>query len=65
MLVGPEMTQEERAEEAEQALEFERLRAQGVSLREIGISRAKGVTLAEENTHDGAAKEVTEIKEQG
>lgn len=39
------MTQEERAEEAEQALEFERLREQGVGLKEIGISRAKGTSI--------------------
>lgn len=33
---GPEMSQEERDEQAEAALSFERLRAEGVSLAEIG-----------------------------
>merc|ERR1712014_574735 len=44
LFVGPEMAQEERNEEAEQAKEYERMRDQGISLREIGIARAKGVT---------------------
>lgn len=65
VLVGPEMTQDERAEEAEQAMEFERLRAQGVSLREIGISRAKGEKLgSDEQVGDGRAKESVELKEE-
>lgn len=59
------MTQEERAEEAEQALEFERLRAQGVSLREIGISRAKGEKLGnDEQAASGPAKDSVELKEE-
>lgn len=45
VLVGPEMTQEERDEGAEEARQYERMREQGVSLREIGISRAKGETV--------------------
>lgn len=41
--VGPEMSQGERDEEAEAVLEYERMRAQGVSLAEIGAGRAKGM----------------------
>ncbi|KAK5017950.1 hypothetical protein LTR16_002152 [Cryomyces antarcticus] len=47
LFLGPEMSQEEREVEAEAAMQFERLRAQGVSLAEIGASRAKGQDLAE------------------
>lgn len=39
--LGPEMTQEERNEEAAATQEFEDLRAQGVSLQEIGANRAR------------------------
>lgn len=38
---GPEMKQWERNEEAEKALEYERWRVEGLSLREIGGRRAK------------------------
>ncbi|KAK5016112.1 hypothetical protein LTR60_002561, partial [Cryomyces antarcticus] len=47
LFLGPEMSQQEREVEAEAAMQFERLRAQGVSLAEIGASRAKGQDLAE------------------
>jgi len=40
LLIGPEMTQEERAERAREAMEFEELRSQGISLQEIGRQRA-------------------------
>ena len=38
---GPEMTQAERDEEAAAVFEYERLRAQGVSLAEIGAGKVK------------------------
>ena len=41
MFWGPEMTQSERDEEAAAVFEYERLRAQGVSLAEIGAGRYK------------------------
>ncbi len=41
VFVGPEMSQEERQEEAEATYEYERMRAQGVSLQEIGAGRVK------------------------
>ncbi|TKA25313.1 hypothetical protein B0A50_06217 [Salinomyces thailandicus] len=41
VFLGPEMTQEERHEEAAATREFEELRAQGVSLQEIGMQRAR------------------------
>ncbi|KAK5134195.1 hypothetical protein LTR08_006855 [Meristemomyces frigidus] len=41
VFLGPEMTQEERDEEAVTAQEFEEMRARGVSLAEIGVSRAR------------------------
>lgn len=65
VFVGPEMSQEERAEEGEQALEFERLREQGVSLREIGVSRAKGLDLDSGKRADSSAeKPSVELKEE-
>ena len=39
--VGPEMTQAERDEEAAATLEYERMRADGVSLTDIGAGRVK------------------------
>jgi SHS family lactate transporter-like MFS transporter len=39
--LGPEMTQEERDEEAATVLEYESLRAQGISLADIGAGRVK------------------------
>lgn len=45
LFLGPEMSQEERDEEAHAAKQFEELRRQGVSLAEIGVSRAKGQDL--------------------
>jgi SHS family lactate transporter-like MFS transporter len=41
LFFGPEMTQEEREEEATLARQYEDLRTQGVSLQEIGAGRAK------------------------
>lgn len=41
VFVGPEMSQAERDEEAEVTLEYERMRAAGVSLAEIGAGRVK------------------------
>jgi MFS transporter, SHS family, lactate transporter len=48
VFIGPEMTQEEREEEAAVTLEFEAMRAQGVSLQEIGAGRAKKIDSTEE-----------------
>lgn len=41
LFLGPEMSQEERAEYAASADDLEALRKQGVSLKDIGIQRAK------------------------
>ncbi|KAJ5115999.1 hypothetical protein N7456_000347 [Penicillium angulare] len=45
LLLGPEMPQEERDEEAEAAMLLERLRAEGLSLAEIGQRSALGKEL--------------------
>ena len=67
ILAGPEMTQDEREEEAEQARKYERMRKQGMSLREIGVSRAKGIDPEVEvglgETHDSKKTETTELNE--
>lgn len=41
VFLGPEMTQEERNEEANISQEFEEMRARGVRLAEIGAGRAR------------------------
>jgi SHS family lactate transporter-like MFS transporter len=40
---GPEMSQDERDEEAALARQYEDMRSQGLSLEEIGARRAKGL----------------------
>lgn len=45
LFLGPEMSEEERAEYAASANEFERLRKSGVNLADIGAERAKAVNL--------------------
>lgn len=45
LLLGPEMSEDERAEYASSANELERLRKSGVSLADIGAERAKAVML--------------------
>jgi SHS family lactate transporter-like MFS transporter len=42
LFFGPEMTQEERDEEAEDTRRYERLKREGMSLSEIGSARARG-----------------------
>jgi len=43
LFLGPEMSEEEREEMANEAIEFERHRREGLDLKEIGALRAKGV----------------------
>lgn len=50
LLLGPEMSQEERQEQAEAALYLERLRLEGVSLTQIGEKRAANSSSGEEQT---------------
>ena len=45
---GPEMSQDEREEEAALARQYEEMRSQGLSLDEIGARRAKGLELGEQ-----------------
>lgn len=52
---GPEMSQEERQEEAEAALYLERLRSEGVSLALIGEKRAAGKVELQQNSKDEEA----------
>ena len=62
VFLGPEMSQEERNEENALAQEYERMRGEGVSLREIGISRAKGVEMSPAVTRDEKAGEKDDIR---
>jgi MFS transporter, SHS family, lactate transporter len=69
LLIGPEMTQEEREEMAQEAREFEDLRRQGVSLKEIGEQRARagmdGPAAIEEKTEiDHREHHVSDEEEQ-
>lgn len=54
---GPEMSQDEREEEAELARQYEGMRSQGLSLEEIGARRAKGLGPGEEAGVDELEKE--------
>ncbi|KAJ5573026.1 hypothetical protein N7450_010010 [Penicillium hetheringtonii] len=49
---GPEMSEEERQEEAEAALRLEELRASGVSLAEIGEAQFRGKDIDRTPTND-------------
>ena len=52
VFLGPEMTQDERDEEAALTLEFEEMRAQGVSLLDIGAGRAKKMNDSDERIEE-------------
>lgn len=49
---GPEMSQEEREEEAEASLRLEQLRASGISLAEIGEARFRGKDIDRLSVND-------------
>ncbi|GAW25351.1 putative MFS SHS lactate transporter [Rosellinia necatrix] len=50
LLLGPEMTQEERAEYGAAANHIEKMRKEGISLAEIGANRAKLSSLGDESS---------------
>jgi SHS family lactate transporter-like MFS transporter len=59
---GPEMTQEEREEEAALAKQYEELRTQGMSLQEIGAGRAKALGPGEQpGANEKAEQKAAEI----
>lgn len=68
LLLGPEMTQEEREEQRAKALEYERERMSGRSSKEIGARRTEremgGSGVVEESKGEGAV-EYIEDKEKG
>ncbi|KAI0973084.1 carboxylic acid transporter, partial [Xylaria arbuscula] len=51
LFLGPEMSQEERAEYGAEADQIEKMRKEGVSLAEIGAKRAKLAVLGDELPH--------------
>ena len=53
LFIGPEMQQSERNEEAAAALEYERLRSEGMSLIEIGQQRARDSLKVDSNEDVG------------
>ncbi|KAI1343896.1 carboxylic acid transporter [Xylariaceae sp. FL0016] len=55
LFLGPEMTEEERAEYGAAANHVEAMRKRGTSLADIGAQRAKEVLVAAAETRDGAA----------
>lgn len=73
LFIGPEMSQEEREEEAEASLEFERLRRGGMSLAEVGARRGNGKLeeemaekeRVEDERVENAVAETGEAKEMG
>jgi hypothetical protein len=58
---GPEMKQWERNEEAETAIEYERLRREGWSLIEIGEQRARD-KFEGKGVEEGNGEEVREVR---
>ncbi|KAI7778644.1 hypothetical protein LA080_001877 [Diaporthe eres] len=70
LFLGPEMSEEERAEFAASANEFERLRKSGVSLADIGAERAKAAMLekqasrGEEYNNDEKPVDVEHVENQ-
>ncbi|KAJ5335297.1 hypothetical protein N7452_007700 [Penicillium brevicompactum] len=58
LFLGPEMSQEERDEEAEAALQLESLRKQGVSLAEIGQHQIKKEASTEKEEEQGHVEHV-------
>ncbi|KAF2994116.1 hypothetical protein E8E14_000970 [Neopestalotiopsis sp. 37M] len=59
--LGPEMTQEERAEQSASANYLEKLRKDGVSLAEIGILKAKAVAENIENVEPGSVEKSSAV----
>lgn len=57
LFIGPEMSEQERAEFAAQTDEYERLRKAGVSLAEIGAEKAKRARLEGQAGEDGRVDE--------
>ncbi|OBT84342.1 hypothetical protein VE02_07267 [Pseudogymnoascus sp. 03VT05] len=60
LFIGPEMSQQEREEEAEASLEFERLRQGGMSLAEVGQRRGNGKLEQEMADREMADKEMAD-----
>ncbi|KAJ5153356.1 uncharacterized protein N7482_009834 [Penicillium canariense] len=58
---GPEMSQEERNEEAEAAIRLERLRAEGVSLAEIGQQQFLGKEVDQDQGHQEQEGKKTQV----
>lgn len=63
LLVGPEMSAEERAEEGEAAKHLENLRLQGVSLAEIGEQRALKMAATPPESERAGAHDLESSKE--
>ncbi|KAH8156734.1 hypothetical protein CIB48_g11509 [Xylaria polymorpha] len=62
LLLGPEMTQEERAEYGAAADQIEKMRKEGVSLADIGAERAKLATLGDESSRFTQSEKPTDIE---
>lgn len=62
LFLGPEMSQEERAEYGAAADDIEKLRKEGVSLAEIGANRAKLAALGDESPRLAALEKPIEVE---
>ncbi|KAI0485731.1 carboxylic acid transporter [Xylaria cf. heliscus] len=62
LFLGPEMTQEERAEHAAAADQIEKMRKDGVSLAEIGAQRAKLAALDDESSRFTHSEKPSDIE---
>ncbi|KAI1175128.1 carboxylic acid transporter [Nemania sp. FL0916] len=62
LFLGPEMSQEERAEYAAEANRIEKMRKEGVSLTEIGVEKAKLAVLSDEPPRPVHSDKPTDIE---
>jgi len=64
LLLGPEMSEAERAEYAASADDLEGLRKQGMSLKDIGVQRAKAAYKGNESPAGTVREKPVEVKEE-
>ncbi|KAI0806569.1 carboxylic acid transporter [Xylaria sp. FL0064] len=62
LFLGPEMTQEERADYGAEADHIEKMRKEGVSLADIGANRAKLAVLGDESPNLNHSEKPTDIE---
>lgn len=62
LLLGPEMSQEERAEYAAEADHIEKMRKEGINLTEIGANKAKLAALGDDSLRPVHSEKPTDVE---